>query len=210
MRTKIVLLLLLSLAVANSWASPLVTYSNLGPGGAIQCCIGLAEGVAQNNYVQGFQFQAGTSGSLASILLGYGTGPGTGSATFSLYSDSGNAPGSLLESMTGSGMSIFGYVSTADLLVTSSLHPLLTAGAFYWLIPTVSDPSHDAQAWNWNSTGAVGLEYFSLGGVFQGIYPDSTIGAFEVDVNAVTPIPEPSSLLLISTGLLGAAGTLRR
>src|SRR5947209_7148721 len=101
MRTKIVLLLLLSLAVANSWASPLVTYSNLGPGGAIQCCIGLAEGVAQNNYVQGFQFQAGTSGSLASILLGYGTGPGTGSATFSLYSDSGNAPGSLLESMTG-------------------------------------------------------------------------------------------------------------
>jgi len=86
------------------------------------------------------------------------------------------------------------------------------AGQQYFLALGPEDINNDAYlAWNYNSTGATGIDLFSRdGGQTWTSNGEQTIGAFDILGSPQGTVPEPSSLLLLGTGLVGAFGSLRK
>ncbi len=189
-------LLLPSLATADT-----VLYNNLGPGNSYDCCIGYTIGVG---FTQGDQFTASATANLSSIdiALGYAFGPTNGDIV-SLYTDAGGMPGTLLEQWTATNLPSFGSTSNSPTLLMSTNHPLLVAGDQYWLIASPIDQNSN-NPWNFNDTGAVGNHYFN------GSVTLATQGAFAVFGTTGGSVPEPASMFLLGTGLIGGAASLRR
>jgi hypothetical protein len=136
-----------------------------------------------------------------------------------LAADASGLPGSeLADFALGSGQNI-GLFPPGNLatFVCSGLCPTMSAGRQYWLvaqIPNLSLNYFESQAeWNWNTT----LDY-SSGSNFA--FNDTQFGtgwlfgdttklrpAFEIDG---TPVPEPSSWLLLASGALGVMSAAGR
>lgn len=95
----------------------------------------------------------------------------------------------------------------------SLLRPTLVGGAQYWLSALPS--SRDAiQAWYLNDIGDLGDRAERPLAIWS-TFADEPRGAFRVTGTPVSPIPvspipEPASFLLVSSGLLGLAGWRRR
>jgi hypothetical protein len=83
----------------------------------------------------------------------------------------------------------------------------LTAGTQYWV--TVADISGgtDTNLWNWNSTGDSSDQAISTDGGMTWFSPSGlTPGAYELGSSAAT-VPEPSTLVLLSSGVIGLLGS---
>ena len=141
----------------------------------------------------------------ASLELSAGTGS-PNSVTVSLAADAGGAPGSILETMTATGLPTY-PLDTVPVSVMSSLRPLLKAGSMYWII--MEAPSAGTTV-NWLTNN---VTFFSS---LQATRPSSTSawtvtllqytynnfpGAFSINGTSLAPI--------LSYPLSGATGLSR-
>jgi hypothetical protein len=129
--------------------------------------------------------------------------PGTSPLSLSLLSDTGNSPGSVLESYVGAL-----DLSNPDLqivTVESVSHPLLESGRQYWLSFTPVDPINTAIGWGLASADYPGIQLPIAGnttGTNSGWGPTTMNLANEFSVSGTSPVPEPSTWALLSIALL--------
>ncbi|SRR5579872_20082 len=187
-------------------------FSDFGPGNSYNCCVGgtiSGPTSAPGWVIQANQFTAGFSGSVSQIdiAIGYVTGALNG-ATISLWSDNGGLPGSQLGSWNITNLTNFGSCcAVATISGISGIN--LVGGQTYFLM--ASAPNDTWDAWNWNSIGDTGLVDFSLdGGQTWNQAPGSTLYTFDVLGNTGGSVPEPASMVMFGSGLLAAAGMIRR
>ncbi len=119
---------------------------------------------------------------------------------------------------TATGRSAFGYNEYRDAL--DGLDLVLTAGTQYWFAVLPNDPNNANRSFNSNSTdgiNAVGTQtsnqqYFNspaLGANFTNANNEGPFPVFSSGVISL-PAPEPSSFILLGSGLLGVGGVVRR
>jgi hypothetical protein len=153
----------------------------------------------------------GSSVVLNSVTLDLlaGTPSDGGSLTVTLKSDNGTSPGSTLETI-GTLQDSALTTSLADYSLTTDF--ALSASTRYWIELSSANPASSA-AWSWSNDisgpGVAGEYYMIAGGIHS-----NTGGPYQMDVEASggspSPVPEPSTLLLLGSGLMTLAAPLRR
>ena len=150
----------------------------------------------------GVPFTPSTSADLTMIEAPLGVVSGQNQIQAFLMSDSGGAPGSIIESFVVSGLPVAPGPFPLT-TINSSLDPLLVAGQEYWFVAT-GGPNTFA-TWSLNlfqgDPNEGGASQVVTGGIAQSwtIGSGSRTGALEVFGNAV---PEPSYTALVGCAIL--------
>jgi hypothetical protein len=204
-----------ALAAVPAFAGTVVLYSDLGPGGGYDPYTGwTVSGSGPGNVVIGSSFTLGTGAAVSDAELELDKYSGDGLMNVYIESDNYGYPGSIIAQLTQTGAV---PLYTEDLATFDCIGAACTlAAGSYWLV--ASEPQADAAigwAWNFYDDLPVGPDsswaaYGTSGsptGPWSFEAPGAG-GAFEIDGGTTTP--EPSSFLLLGSGLAGLAGLLKR
>jgi hypothetical protein len=131
--------------------------------------------------------------------------------TVSFYSDNAGQPGGVLASfaIAGNGGETFlqnDALGDPNYLYSAAVNFNAAAGTTYWMsvVPDLAFPPQ----WGWGtSTQGDGISYQDFFGTRS---PNATDLSFALFAQQNTGVPEPGSLLLLGTGIVGIAGMLRR
>jgi len=215
-----VCLVALALCVSTlpAMADSTTFYNNLGPSGDVyQCCTGWTvsgQGGTGTSFTAANEFVALASGSVSQIdiAIGWVLSP-SNDFYAALYTDNGSGlPGTQLgrwDNLTSS--TEFGQC--CGLVTISGITGIsLTAGESYFLVLGPENVADDVWlAWNLNNQNAMGLDLYSTdGGQTWNSNGTQTLGAFDIIGSSGGTVPEPSSLLLLGTGLVAAFGSMRK
>jgi len=204
-----------ALAAIPAFASSTL-YTTLGPGGSYNASGYF--GVGGNYLTVADPFSLGAAATVSDAVLALGN------VTNSYYvnddpvsvfieSDSGGSPGSVLASLTQVGTipSIGNGFDGGLVTFTCSGSACNLGAGSYWLVALESD-SHTFQAWDYTYNSATST--IEASGIASATGPWSSAPnneeAFEIDGAGAPPVPEPSSFLLLASGLAGLAGMVKR